>query len=122
MQVAGKRIADVVNRMHVAVPKARDGHTRPAVIPAGVAEARARRAAGDKRKTEKDLQEELGGAGGFRVQGLNYLCLGFCMGVCVWFCMHVVVPFMLRDVLLHGCCLKHRLGGQHAIRHCIQYA
>lgn len=44
-------------------PKPRDGVSRPPVIPPGVAEARARRDAGDKRKTEKDLQEEQGGAG-----------------------------------------------------------
>lgn len=37
-------------------PKPRDGVSRPPVIPPGVAEARARRDAGDKRKTEKDLQ------------------------------------------------------------------
>lgn len=52
----GKRVGDVVNRIHVAVPKARDGLARPPVIPPGVAEARARRAAGEKRRTEKDLQ------------------------------------------------------------------
>ena len=55
--------ADVVNRIHVAVPKARDGVVRPPVIPPGVVEARARRDAGQRRQTEKDLQEENGGAG-----------------------------------------------------------
>jgi hypothetical protein len=52
----GKRVGDVVNRIHVAVPKARDGVSRPPVIPRGVAAARARRDAGEKRRTEKDLQ------------------------------------------------------------------
>ena len=37
---------------------------RPPVIPPGVAEARKRRDAGEKRKTEKQMQEENGGAGG----------------------------------------------------------
>lgn len=49
--------------MHVAMPKVRDAVVRPPVIPAGVAEARARRDAGERRRTEKDLQEEHGGAG-----------------------------------------------------------
>lgn len=52
----GKRIKDVVNRMHVAVPQARDRVSRPPVIPAGVAQARAARDAGYKPPTEKDLQ------------------------------------------------------------------
>lgn len=52
----GKRIKDVVNRMHVAVPQARDGVSRPPVIPAGVAQAREARDAGYKPPTEKDLQ------------------------------------------------------------------
>ena len=42
--------------MHVAMPAPRDGVARPPVIPPGVAAARARRDAGDKRRTEKDLQ------------------------------------------------------------------
>jgi len=42
----------------------RDSASRPPVIPPGVAEARARREAGEKRKTQRDFQEEAGGAGG----------------------------------------------------------
>lgn len=66
LKVAGKRIADVLNRIHVAMPKPRDCAgpvSRPAVIPPGVVEARKRRDAGEKRRTEKQLQEENGGAG-----------------------------------------------------------
>ncbi|GLC36542.1 hypothetical protein PLESTM_000458200 [Pleodorina starrii] len=66
MKVAGKRIGDVLNKIHVAQPKPREGvmpGSRPPVIPPGVAEARARRAAGEVKKTERDLQEENGGAG-----------------------------------------------------------
>ena len=59
MPVQGKRIQDVAHRMHVAMPAPRDGVTRPPVIPPGVAAARARRDAGDKRRTEKDLQVRL---------------------------------------------------------------
>lgn len=66
MKLAGKRIGDVLNRMHVALPKPRDNAARPPVIPPSVAAARAAAAAAakPKRKTEKDLQEEHGGAGG----------------------------------------------------------
>ena len=46
----------MVNRMHVAVPQARDRLSRPPVIPAGVAQARAARDAGFKPPTEKDMQ------------------------------------------------------------------
>lgn len=63
VKLKSKRVGDVVSRIHVAMPKQRDGVARPPVIPAGVAEARARRDAGERRRTEKDLQEENGGAG-----------------------------------------------------------
>ncbi|KAJ9522851.1 hypothetical protein QJQ45_023631, partial [Haematococcus lacustris] len=63
VKVAGKRINDVLNRIHIAMPKPRDGSSRPPVIPAGVAEARARRVAGEKKKLQKHFQEENGGAG-----------------------------------------------------------
>ena len=63
VKLKGKRIGDVVNRIHVALPKQRDHISRPPVIPRAVAETRARRAAGELRKTERDLQEENGGAG-----------------------------------------------------------
>eukprot|EP00798_Chlamydomonas_sp_ICE-L_P019000 gene19000-25583_t len=63
IKVQGKHINDVVNRVHVATPKSRDGVSRPPVIPAGVAEARAKRDAGIRKKTEKDMQEANGGAG-----------------------------------------------------------
>lgn len=52
----GKRMKDVVNRMHVAIPQPRDHMSRPAVIPAGVAQARAARDSGYKPSTEKELQ------------------------------------------------------------------
>ena len=54
----GKRINDVVNRMHVAMPKARDAMARPPVIPGSVAAARGQPQvpAAAKRQTERDLQ------------------------------------------------------------------
>lgn len=61
-KVQGKRFSNVMNRIHVAMPKIAHPERKP-FIPEGVAEARARRDAGEKLDTEKDLEEELGGAG-----------------------------------------------------------
>ena len=72
VKVAGKRIHDVLNRMHVAMPKPRAGAGRaggrapvipPSVLAARAAEAAGAVAAAEKRKLEKDMQEEHGGAG-----------------------------------------------------------
>ena len=60
----GKRISDVANRMHVAMPKSRDAAARPPVIPPSVLAARAKEAAADAstaaaasaRVLAKDLQ------------------------------------------------------------------
>ena len=53
----GKRMADVTNRMHVALPKPRDGVARPPVIPPSVLAAQAgqpRTVA--PRKLQKEIQ------------------------------------------------------------------
>lgn len=78
VKVQSKRAGDVANRLHVAVPKPRDTVARPPCIPASVlaeraaaapsssavaAGATAAGAAKRGRKTERDLQEEHGGAG-----------------------------------------------------------
>jgi nucleolar GTP-binding protein len=63
VKLKSRRVGDVVGRIHVAMPRQRDGVSRPPVIPPGVEQARARREAGERRRTEKDLQEENGGAG-----------------------------------------------------------
>ena len=73
----GKRIKDVVNRMHVAVPQARDRVSRPPVIPAGVAQARAARDAGYKPPTEKDLQVRLRSSR-LKSRALTYLFSNSC--------------------------------------------
>ena len=52
----GKRIQDVAFRMHVAQPKPRDRQGRPPVIPADLAAARARKDAGEKKRSEKDVE------------------------------------------------------------------
>ncbi|CAJ1933216.1 unnamed protein product [Sphenostylis stenocarpa] len=64
IKMKSKKMNDCLNRFHVAVPKPRDQKDRPPCIPAAVLEAKAKEAAEkEKRKTEKDLEEENGGAG-----------------------------------------------------------
>ncbi|CAG7900251.1 unnamed protein product [Brassica rapa] len=63
-KMKSKKINDHLNRFHVAIPKPRDNVERPHSIPQVVLEAKAKEAAEkEKRKTEKDLEEENGGAG-----------------------------------------------------------
>ena len=53
----GKRVTDVVNRIHVAVPRARDSKARPPVIPAGVQASKVgQRTSAANRKLQKDIQ------------------------------------------------------------------
>ena len=62
-KLAGRRAGEVMNRLHVAMPVPRDSKKRPAFVPSTLEESRARKAAGEKITTEKDLQEQNGGAG-----------------------------------------------------------
>ncbi|WCJ36896.1 Nucleolar GTP-binding protein 1 [Euphorbia peplus] len=64
IKMKSKKINDCLNRFHVAMPKPRDQKERPPCIPQAVLEAKAKEAAEkEKKKTEKDLEEENGGAG-----------------------------------------------------------
>ncbi|KAI9081989.1 hypothetical protein K1719_036251 [Acacia pycnantha] len=64
IKMKSKKINDCLNRFHVAVPKQRDQKERQPFIPQAVLEAKAKQAAeNEKRKTEKDLEDENGGAG-----------------------------------------------------------
>ncbi|PON89181.1 Nucleolar GTP-binding protein [Trema orientale] len=64
MKMKSKKLNDCLNRFHVAMPKPRDQKERPPCIPQAVLEARAKQAAEkEKRKTERDLENENGGAG-----------------------------------------------------------
>ncbi|CAN0916697.1 Nucleolar GTP-binding protein 1 [Linum grandiflorum] len=64
LKMKSKKINDCLNRFHVAMPKPRDQKERPACIPQAVLEAQKKEAEQkEKRKTEKDLEEENGGAG-----------------------------------------------------------
>lgn len=63
LKMKTKKINDCLNRFHVAIPKLRDQKERPPCIPQAVLEAKAKQAAEERRKTEKDLEDENGGAG-----------------------------------------------------------
>ncbi|KAM3708377.1 hypothetical protein ACB094_02G093600 [Castanea mollissima] len=64
IKMKSKKVNDCLNRFHVAIPKPQDQKERPPCIPQAVLEAKAKQAAEkEKRKTEKDLENENGGAG-----------------------------------------------------------
>lgn len=62
-KLASRRAGEVMNRLHVAMPVPRDSKQRPAFVPPTLEASRAKRAEGEKVVTEKDLQEQNGGAG-----------------------------------------------------------
>ncbi|KAI5356268.1 PREDICTED: nucleolar GTP-binding [Prunus dulcis] len=64
LKMKSQKINDFVNRFHVAMPQPRDQKERPPCIPQSVPEAKAKQAGDkEKRNTEKDLENENGGAG-----------------------------------------------------------
>ncbi|RLN11983.1 hypothetical protein C2845_PM09G06150 [Panicum miliaceum] len=63
VKMKSKKMVDCLNRFHVAVPKPRDNKERPVCIPLAVLEARNNAAAKEKKKLEKDLEQDNGGAG-----------------------------------------------------------
>lgn len=67
IKMKSKKINDCLNRFHVAMPKPRDNRERPTCIPEAVLEAQAVAAAKEKKKLERDLENENGGAGVYSV-------------------------------------------------------
>ncbi|KAF8406489.1 hypothetical protein HHK36_008578 [Tetracentron sinense] len=64
LKMKSKKINDCLNRFHVAIPKPRDQKERPPCIPQAVLEAKSKEATEkEKRKLERDLEDENGGAG-----------------------------------------------------------
>eukprot|EP00270_Netrium_digitus_P002420 TRINITY_DN12731_c0_g1_i4.p1 TRINITY_DN12731_c0_g1~~TRINITY_DN12731_c0_g1_i4.p1 ORF type:complete len:680 (+),score=208.07 TRINITY_DN12731_c0_g1_i4:196-2235(+) len=64
VKLKSKKVGDIANRIHVAMPRPRDNVERPPVIPQAVLERWAKRVSpAEGRKLEKDVQEEQGGAG-----------------------------------------------------------
>ncbi|CAN8311247.1 unnamed protein product [Cochlearia groenlandica] len=73
-KMKSKKINDHLNRFHVAMPKPRDNIERLPCIPQVVLDARAKEAGEvEKRKTEKDFEEENGGAGVYSASLKNIL-------------------------------------------------
>jgi len=69
-KLRSKRINDVINRIHVAQPVKRDNKVRSSSIPASVLAAKQKAKQGEvpaPRKTEKDIEEEQGGAGIYNI-------------------------------------------------------
>ncbi|XXG63062.1 hypothetical protein AAC387_Pa05g1330 [Persea americana] len=63
LKMKSKKMIDCKNRFHVAIPKPRDGKERLPCIPQAVLEAKARKNEEEKKKLEKDIENENGGAG-----------------------------------------------------------
>lgn len=67
VKMRSQKISDVLNKLHLAAPTARDERSRPAFIPEGVIKKRAEIAAGVERKLARDIELENGGAGVYNV-------------------------------------------------------
>lgn len=68
MKMKGHKVNDIINKLHLSQPIARDDRDRPAAIP-DAAKTRAKYDPNDpnRRKLEKDLEREQGGAGVYNV-------------------------------------------------------
>lgn len=73
-----KKITDHIQKLHLTTPIARDDKKREPFIPAGVAnkmQVKYDKADPERRKLERDLEEEQGGAGVYNVdlKSITYL-------------------------------------------------
>lgn len=59
-KMKGRKVNDLLNRLHLAVPSKRDQKERPAWIPEGATTRRKMEVDGPKRKSERDLELEMG--------------------------------------------------------------
>ena len=59
VKIKSKKVEGVLNRLHVAMPKPRDGIERPAFVPEKAIEKRLNKGPKEKKKTERDLEVEL---------------------------------------------------------------
>ena len=60
MKLRGKKMPEVLNRIHLAVPKARDNVERPPFIPPGAKVTKADRENAPKKKTHREIEVEMG--------------------------------------------------------------
>lgn len=74
LKMKGQKINDVLNRLHLSVPKARDAAARPAFIPEAVLQRRRAAGMAGERRLARDIEEENGGAGVYSADlKANYL-------------------------------------------------
>jgi nucleolar GTP-binding protein len=74
LKMKGQKINDVLNRLHLSVPKARDTTARPAFIPEAVLQRRQAAGMAGERRLARDIEEENGGAGVYSADlKANYL-------------------------------------------------
>ncbi|KAJ3010873.1 Nucleolar GTP-binding protein 1 [Thoreauomyces humboldtii] len=68
MKMKGNKVHDIINKLHLSQPAARDDRDRPAAIPESV-QTRVKYDAADpnRRQLERDIEKEGGGAGVFNV-------------------------------------------------------
>ena len=59
-KLKSKNFDGILNRVHVAMPKPRDGVRRPPVIPEGALKKKLEKASKLKKRTERDIELELG--------------------------------------------------------------
>lgn len=69
------RAEDLLQRVHVARPTPRDARARPVHIPESVASARASGMEVERRRTERDIEAEQGGAGVYNCDFRKYYLL-----------------------------------------------
>jgi len=60
VKMKSKKVDSILNRLHVAMPKARDGIVRPPCVPQKALEKRIAKPLKEKKRTERDLEVELG--------------------------------------------------------------
>lgn len=60
VKMKSKKVDTILNRLHVAMPKPRDGVERPPCVPQKALEKRVAKAPKEKKRTERDLEVELG--------------------------------------------------------------
>ncbi|OMO83872.1 hypothetical protein CCACVL1_11114 [Corchorus capsularis] len=78
LKMKSKKINDCLNRFHVGIPKPRDQKERPHCIPQAVLEAKANKEVAEelqRKLTERDLEEENGGAGVYSASLRKYYIL-----------------------------------------------
>lgn len=85
-KLKGSKINSVINRIHVAQPKARDDVARPAFIPEGVKEKKKYdKNDPERRRLQRDIELEEGGAGVFNINMRRTIVFVFVEAILIFF-------------------------------------